>query len=300
MKQLAQQFALPTSAGSNFRRSLVAGGLTAMTLASGQVHASYAQSYVDVYAPSGSSFSVVGVFPTDPVRGSGAVTLGLLKSSAAATADLSSGIMKLGVTSKADIWAPPYVYNSYADNLQAFVEMGDDVTYHGATPGQTATLYFSIDGTFSGVAPVSASWGAYALYRQYVHISGASPATFVNQVAFNSGDSPFFACAYLPASDACFTGHNPAPYFYSITFPLVNDVKTSFTSSLQIHDQGAFVDFSNTAKMYVSLPDNVTFTSGSGSFLANALPLAPVSEPGELAMLLAGLGLIGAMARRRI
>jgi hypothetical protein len=52
-----------------------------------------------------------------------------------------------------------------------------------------------------------------------------------------------------------------------------------------------------TSKVHLSLPTGVTFTSESGVF-ANS-PIAAVPEPETYAMLLAGLGLMGAFVRRR-
>ena len=56
----------------------------------------------------------------------------------------------------------------------------------------------------------------------------------------------------------------------------------------------ASMDLGNTAYLKVVLPEGVTMTSSSGVFLSQ-----PVPEPETCAMLLAGLGLVGLMSRRR-
>jgi hypothetical protein len=52
-------------------------------------------------------------------------------------------------------------------------------------------------------------------------------------------------------------------------------------------------DFSHTARIFVDAPGS-TFVSDSGNLMT-----APIPEPETYAMLLAGLGLIGFMTRRR-
>jgi hypothetical protein len=53
--------------------------------------------------------------------------------------------------------------------------------------------------------------------------------------------------------------------------------------------------FGNTAAFQMSLPSDVTYSSASGVFLS----AAPVPEPETWAMMLAGMGVVGLMARRR-
>jgi hypothetical protein len=63
---------------------------------------------------------------------------------------------------------------------------------------------------------------------------------------------------------------------------------------------GAQCEYGNTAKFrFVDLPSNVTFTSDSGKFLTGVPSVTPVPEPETYALMLAGLSLVGWMARRR-
>ncbi|MCW5644776.1 MAG: PEP-CTERM sorting domain-containing protein [Rhodoferax sp.] len=59
-------------------------------------------------------------------------------------------------------------------------------------------------------------------------------------------------------------------------------------------------DFGHSAYLRLTgVPDDVTFTSGSGQFLLNPVAIPAVPEPEAFAMLLAGVGLIGLKLRRR-
>lgn len=65
-------------------------------------------------------------------------------------------------------------------------------------------------------------------------------------------------------------------------------------------DLGAVCDFGQTSAIsFGALPTGLSFTSGSGIFLAGAPGTGGVPEPASWAMLIAGFGLTGATMRRR-
>ena len=61
----------------------------------------------------------------------------------------------------------------------------------------------------------------------------------------------------------------------------------------------ADLDYGNTLRVSFTLPGNVSYTSDSGVFLSATNPVTPVPEPETWALMLAGLGLTGHLARRR-
>ena len=63
--------------------------------------------------------------------------------------------------------------------------------------------------------------------------------------------------------------------------------------------QGNSFNFGNTAKFYLRLREDVTYTSESGSFLTAAAPILAVPEPLTLAMFVGGLGTVGWVAKGR-
>jgi hypothetical protein len=75
--------------------------------------------------------------------------------------------------------------------------------------------------------------------------------------------------------------------------PLYHEISDlQLNLGLQAGSYQGISDFSHTAKLSIDAPD-MTFTSESGYLLS------PVPEPETYAILLAGLGVIGVVARRR-
>ena len=65
--------------------------------------------------------------------------------------------------------------------------------------------------------------------------------------------------------------------------------------------EGSWIDMSDTAGVWISqVPSDVTFTSASGfDYTADPLKVSSVPEPGEAALMLAGLMFIAGALRRR-
>ena len=61
----------------------------------------------------------------------------------------------------------------------------------------------------------------------------------------------------------------------------------------------SYVDYMHTSSIWMSVPDNVTWTSRSGVFLSELDVENGVPEPSSWAMLIVGFGGVGVVARRR-
>jgi hypothetical protein len=85
---------------------------------------------------------------------------------------------------------------------------------------------------------------------------------------------------------------------YLLTGSII-DLGVALEANLQC-GTGYFCDFSHTAKLGLTLPTGVSFTSDSGTFLTAGAPTAgAVPEPATWAMMVFGFGLAGGTMRRR-
>jgi hypothetical protein len=85
----------------------------------------------------------------------------------------------------------------------------------------------------------------------------------------------------------------------SFVVPAEGSITVYFLGDLLVSaESGSVADYSNTMAFSWDLPDDVTYTSASGQFMAAAMP-APVPEPSSGALVMAGVGLTGWMVRRR-
>jgi hypothetical protein len=234
----------------------------------------------------------------------------IVSTSGATSASMSQQSSPLyGVTASADSWSgrltsfqygkvltsdsSPYV-QSFSAASKALVT--DTVHFQNYQPGDVATLYFSVHGSFVDNAPAgfeeySSAWGNY-----WVQAYTGSGNNYQKSIGFAS--DPLTASTMGCFGADCLIGDNPGTTIGSLTIPITGDQYT-FISRLKISVTGYTADFASTARVYLSLPTGVTYTSGSGSFLAGATPIAAVPEPETYAMLLAGLGIVGAVTRRR-
>lgn len=70
--------------------------------------------------------------------------------------------------------------------------------------------------------------------------------------------------------------------------------------SAQAQGPSEWVDAGNTARFYLQLPAGVTYTSTSGVFLADALPISLIPEPTSALLLVAGTLIVLVRARKRL
>lgn len=199
-----------------------------------------------------------------------------------------------GATMQADSDAGLFRTTAYSRpgfEIRTMDSIFDTLSFQNYLPGQMATLYYSIDGKFADYSPQAAGWGSGKFYVQAYTGPGNNQT---QSIGFNSAANG--ACgAYI---DLCLTGHDPDRVIGSFSLPLTGD-PYHVLMKLNLDVSGMTADFSSTARLYLVVPNGVTYTSGSGTFLTKALPISSVSEPQIGELLLAGLGALGVTRSRR-
>jgi len=208
------------------------------------------------------------------------------RTSVTATGDLSTGVLRAVAISRTESGAPNDLSVAAID-----VTVSDLVTF---AQGASGTGYFDwgFDGSFDFApdkpAPYSGG-GAYLNFNLTPPSGGASGARLATV-------TPDSECSGAPAP-YCVTGpflHTEVAMRGSLPFEIRPGTFTLGFSLGAYVRGGDIADFGNTTYLYLRLPAGVDFTSGSGVFLANALPVPPpVPEPSTaLLIVCGGLGLV--------
>lgn len=224
---------------------------------------------------------------SDPIALSQTISAGT--SSAFGLADLSAGVLKA-----IDISGPPFlpgypvVSNTFAQTAGAF---GDTFAFTGGY-GQTAYLDWLFEGSIGTNVDKPVSSFSSAEFSIDVRLGGLD-AGVLSYLISNDGNCASFAGTYCTnAPSVTAIGSLPiliAPGSFSLQIGLVAGAVLGDTAQ-----------FSDTARLFLRLPDGVGITSGSGQLLAQATPIvAGIPEPETYALILAGLGLLGAAAARQ-
>jgi len=215
------------------------------------------------------------------VQANGSVSL--LGSSAVASADLRAGSLRaFAKAANDDIGAATTSSAVFADNFEFSGGYGGTAYLDYVFEGQ-------IDVEANKVNPNTFSYGGMLLYLAY---NGTS---FNYGLALAPGDGVCGALNFASSSLGCFTG-------MSIRTAGSIPIEIGSGSYYFLHQLSATatagdeVNFGNTARFNLRLPDGVSISSSTGEYLTAA---APVPEPETYAMLLVGLGVVGAAVRRR-
>ena len=202
-------------------------------------------------------------------------------SSASGFANLSTGVLRSSAVATNSFPGTPYAASVVSTAI-------DTVRFSGGV-GQTAFLDYSFDGTLGYTSPSMATFG-----QMLVYIGGSFANIMLSANPGNCGGGSIFADCTV-ATSVNKQGSIP----FVITALDVN-LGLNLGASLQAYSQfGNAALFSNTGRLYLRVPDGVTYTSTSGAFLTTALPILPaIPEPSSYALMTGGMGLVFLAIRR--
>jgi len=200
---------------------------------------------------------------------------------ASASADSSAGVLKATAQAGLD--------GAYIMPATAVTQIQEDIMFSGGFGG-TAYLDWSFHGDITLANSPYSGPGNAAAFGQF-NIYAAT--VFGSYSEYTTLAPPNFACGA-----GCVEGTS-IERTGTVAIPINEYGATIYATLSTFATFGNLADFGNTSKLYLRLPDGVTFTSTSGQFLSNAQPIFAVPEPQTYALLLAGLAVIGAVTRRR-
>jgi hypothetical protein len=201
-------------------------------------------------------------------------TNGTVTGSAYAAADLASGTVRAAAAGSSTIVNGPFGVGA------TLAQLSDTLTFTIAGAGPTTvtdiTVNYSLDGTFS--------FGGLALYNQ------------TDSLFFGAALTQFYNDTAESWTSANFISSSPTNGVFQGVYALVGaKVVVPLTLTLVVDcEDGCTADFSHTGMLGLSLPSNVSFTSGSGVFLT----ATPEPSSGWL-MLIGGLCVTAGAVRRR-
>ena len=217
----------------------------------------------------------------NPAPQSSAAVAGHGGSTAVAKANLSTG--KLGVYTK-----------SHGSDAQAHAVFRDDLTFTiaGANAGTVTpiTVSWLVHG---GFIPTGASGSGYGSLTGELQFGGW--VANVNDYETFSNPDTYTSSGFQSAS---WTMVGADAFRFNGTYNLVGAIQPlTVQTRLTAYTYGSMIaDFGNTASFSMVLPTQVSFTSGSGTFLSAA---AAVPETGLWVMMIAGFAAIGGALRTR-
>ena len=217
------------------------------------------------------------------------------------TGDLAGGVLRVNVlgANTSGLYNP--VGPTTARGI-ASAQLRDNLTFQvlgGGVADITVTAH--LDGFFALDDPAYAS----ASQAMTLGIGGAAFSELGGESdvnGFSSYQGHNSASGYVPPYgwvSYSFSNETPAGFDFVGVFQVSDGQRSALSLGLTTDCWGATCGFAHTGSIGLVLPDHVRFTSDSGVFLSAVNAVAPVPEPETWALMLAGLAVLGRIAKRR-
>jgi hypothetical protein len=216
---------------------------------------------------------------TEPFGTSAAQSISFLGSFASASASLSAGTLRAFAHAAND---------GIGLGTIGQAVLGDNFSFNGGY-GQVAYLDYIFEGAIDVEENKVANIPPLTFAGMGIYVANSSRGqSWTYGLALTSTPGGCSALNFANSSLGCFEGTS-----ISGAGSVAIDIQAGdfyiLNSLSAVAAAGDTVDFQNTARYYLRLPDGVTIESRTGEFLATATPLTPVPEPSAYAFMLAGL-----------
>ncbi|MDP9115891.1 MAG: PEPxxWA-CTERM sorting domain-containing protein [Actinomycetota bacterium] len=215
---------------------------------------------------------------------------------ASATADLAGGVLRGSTGSVANVPYQPVGPVSARVITASFMQ--DFLTFAVAgTDGADVTVTAHLDGSYAMSDPYYGGGNV----RMVLNLGGSFSYYGSDNAAGNTNG--YNGAVLGDFTRYSFSNETPTGFDFTGTLHVTDGERIQTSAGLYLDCAYSACDFGNTARIGLTVPTGVSYTSDSGVFLTatggTVPPVTAVPEPGTWALMLAGFATLGSVTRRR-